>query len=143
MLTQKGHGSAGQTKQHQETYFFGKDTLQQSLRLGFAGAWAHPSPSLSRRLGTIQPHCPNLASSFIGSSRAGLLEPTTEKRSKYVSDSHHTDISTFGQVSTERTNGLGVEIPTGFAQSFGEWDFFFDAPAGIPYIQCELHQQAL
>jgi hypothetical protein len=105
-------------------YLFGKDTMQQSLRLGFAGAWAHTFPSLSRRLGTIQSHCPNLASSFIGSSRAGLLEPTTEERSKYVSDSNHTDISAFGRVSTERTDGLGVEIPTAFAQSFGEREFF-------------------
>jgi hypothetical protein len=108
-------------------YLFEKDILLQSLRLGFVGAWTHTHPSLSQRLARIQSYCPNLARSFIVSCRAGLLEPTIDlakTRSKYVSDYNHTGISVFVGISIERTNNLSVKIPTRFAQSLDERDFF-------------------
>jgi hypothetical protein len=112
-------------------YLFGKDTLLQSLRLGFAGAWVYTHPTLSERLEGIQSCCPNLTSSFLVSGRPGLLEPTvnlaktSKKKAKYyVSDYNHTDINVFGEISTGRKSDLNVEIPAPFAQTPGERIFF-------------------
>ena len=46
-------------------YLFAKDNVLQSLRLGFAGAWAEAFPDLSDPLNFIESHCPLLIRSFV------------------------------------------------------------------------------
>lgn len=46
-------------------YLFSKDNVQQSLRLGFAGAWEEAFPDLAIPLSLVQNHCPGLVQSFV------------------------------------------------------------------------------
>lgn len=46
-------------------YLFAKDVIQQSLRLGLAGAWNHDHPELMEALVLLDEQCPTLVKSFL------------------------------------------------------------------------------
>ena len=46
-------------------YLFAKDVIQQSLRLGLAGAWNHDHPELMSAMQVLDKQCPTLIKSFL------------------------------------------------------------------------------
>ena len=104
-------------------YLFKKDRLVQSLRLGFAGAWAHKHPLLSQCLSRVQLHCPTLAGSFTNPSLTSISD-SQDTQSKFVCGPNHESIHAFNQSSTQLTDLLGVQIPTrGYVQNSAQRSF--------------------
>jgi hypothetical protein len=71
-------------------YLFAKDVVQQSLRLGFAGAWEYTHPNLSDPMAIIKEHCPLLLRSFVPPSER--IIDNNDKGVQVVQDEYHTSV---------------------------------------------------
>jgi hypothetical protein len=73
-------------------YLFAKDNVLQSLRLGFAGAWAEVRPDLSNPLLLIETHCPQLLRSFVPPSER-IIEDDDDSGLGVAEDNEHTAVN--------------------------------------------------
>jgi hypothetical protein len=72
-------------------YLFAKDVVQQSLRLGFAGAWDYSNPDLAQPLAMIEKHCPLLLRSFVPPSER-FEEHDDTQPTRVIEDAEHTSV---------------------------------------------------
>jgi hypothetical protein len=96
-------------------YLFQKDSLRQSFRLGFAGAWQYSHPIATQELNSIEKSCPILVNSLI------LINETETLASERVSNvsstfSNSEVLSAFGSAESANTfattlQQLRIQIP--------------------------------
>lgn len=70
-------------------YLFSRDVIQQSLRLGLAGAWDHDFPEMVEALRMLNDECVTLVQSFLPIGEQDLDEADMEGYHNVIGDNEH------------------------------------------------------